>query len=53
MSMSMSLAQVQSTASLLTMKKSMDAAETQMMALVDMMQQASSPSFGHSLDVRA
>lgn len=49
----MSLTQVQLTAKVLTMKKGMDAAEVQMQGLIDMMNQASPVSFGHSLDIRA
>lgn len=51
MSMAMSQSSVQQQASVSVMKKSMDAAETQMNALLEMM--PSTPSFGHVLNTRA
>lgn len=52
-SMSMALGQnsVMVQASISVAKKAMDASETQMQGLLEMMPQA--PSFGHSLDIRA
>ena len=50
MSMAFAQSQVMVAASTSVTKKAMDAAETQMQGIIEMMPQA--PSFGHSLDIR-
>lgn len=52
LSMAFSSANVLQQASISVTKKAMDASETQMQGIVDMMQAASPPSFGHQLDIR-
>lgn len=52
MSMALSQAKVMQQVSLSMQSKAMDVAETQMQGIVEMMQ-ASTPSFGHQLDIRA
>lgn len=52
-SIALSGANVMQQASLAVAKNAMDVAERQMQGLVDMMQTASPPSFGHRLDIRA
>ncbi len=52
MSMAYSQSQVMLEASLAVTKKAMDASETQMQGLLQMLPAASAPSFGQHLDIR-
>lgn len=51
-SMALSQAGVMQQATLSAVKNAMDVSKVQMQGVVDMMQQASPPSFGHQLDIR-
>ncbi len=53
LSMALSQANVMQQVSISVTKNAMDVAEVQTQGLIDMMQQASPPSFGHQMDIRA
>lgn len=52
MSVAMAQTNVMQQAQVATMKNAMDVAQTQMQGVVDMMEKATAPSFGHNFDIR-